>query len=141
MWSQDRIALRVADTVEAWRSWTATHQRYEGPNAALVAHSGRVSTAWATHPTGAIVAAPTTSLPETVGGARNWDYRYVWVRDASFTLEALWVAACPDEARASLRSLTTVASTFHESRQLQIMFGVGGERDLAERELHRRGAR
>jgi GH15 family glucan-1,4-alpha-glucosidase len=49
-------------------------------------------------PTGAIVAAPTTSLPETVGGGRNWDYRYTWVRDASLTMKALWVAACPDEA-------------------------------------------
>ena len=47
---------------------------------------------------GRIVAAPTTSLPETVGGDRNWDYRYTWVRDASLTLQALWVAACPDEA-------------------------------------------
>ena len=60
--------------------------------------SGRVLQGLTYQPTGAIVAAPTTSLPEAVGGGRNWDYRYTWIRDASLTLEALWVAACPDEA-------------------------------------------
>ena len=60
--------------------------------------SGRVLYALTHFPTGAIMAAPTTSLPEAPGGTRNWDYRYAWVRDASFTLQALWVAACPDEA-------------------------------------------
>ncbi len=64
----------------------------------LVHHSGRVLQALTFQPTGAIVAAATTSLPEVVGGERNWDYRYSWVRDASFTMQALWVAACPDEA-------------------------------------------
>ena len=70
----------------------------------LVHHSGRVLQALSFQPTGAIVAAATTSLPEGVGGERNWDYRYSWVRDASFTIEALWVAACPDEASTSSRS-------------------------------------
>ncbi len=134
-WSQERVAARLDDTAEAWRSWSLAHQGYEGPNAELVEHSGRVLHGLTYRPTGAIVAAPTTSLPETVGGARNWDYRFTWVRDASLTLDALWVAACPDEAGAFLDYLTTVASTFHETRQLQIMFGVCGERDLAEREL------
>ena len=134
-WTDDQISLRVADTAEAWRSWTKTHQRYEGPHAALVEHSARVLHGLTYTPTGGIVAAPTTSLPEAVGGERNWDYRFVWVRDASLTLDALWVAACPDEAGAFLRFLTTVSSTFHETRRLQIMFGVGGERDLTEREL------
>ena len=61
-------------------------------------HSGRVLQALTFHPTGAIVAVPTPYLPETIGGERNWDYRYTWVRDASLTMDALWVAACPHEA-------------------------------------------
>jgi GH15 family glucan-1,4-alpha-glucosidase len=125
----------LADTVAAWRSWQGEHQRYDGPYRNLVHHSGRVLQGLTYQPTGAIVAAPTTSLPETVGGERNWDYRFAWIRDASLTLDALWVAACPDEARAFLNYLTTVASTFHESQELQIMFGVCGERDLSERTL------
>ncbi len=99
VWSQTAIANRFADTVAGWRTWSAMHQRYAGPWRELVHHSGRVLQALTFRPTGAIVAAPTTSLPETPGGSRNWDYRYTWIRDASFTLDALWVAACPDEAR------------------------------------------
>lgn len=136
-WSPQRIADRLQDTIAAWRSWEAEHQRYDGPYADLVWHSGRVLQGLTYQPTRAIVAAPTTSLPECEGGERNWDYRFAWVRDASLTLDALWVAACPDEARDFLTYLTTVASTFHESRQLQIMFGICGERDLAERTLDR----
>ena len=87
-------------------------------------------------PTGAIVAAPTTSLPETPGGSRNWDYRYAWVRDASFTLQALWVAACPHEANKFFDYLAgTAASQVRQGADLQIMFGIGGEHDLTEREL------
>jgi GH15 family glucan-1,4-alpha-glucosidase len=87
-------------------------------------------------PTGAVVAAPTTSLPEQPGGERNWDYRYAWVRDASFTMEALWVAACPDEAHQFFDYLAaSSAGEVRNGRDLQIMFGVGGEHDLSEREL------
>lgn len=141
-WSPAGVAQRLADTDTAWKSWAQTHQSYEGPYAELVSHSGCVLQGLTYQPTGAIVAAPTTSLPEVVGGERNWDYRYTWVRDASLTLDALWVAACPDEAAAFLYYLTTVATTFHETGDLQIMFAVTGERDLSERELgHLRGWR
>jgi GH15 family glucan-1,4-alpha-glucosidase len=143
VWSQEEIAGRLDDTVEGWRSWSAMHQAYEGPWRELVHHSGRVLQALTFEPTGAIVAAPTTSLPETVGGERNWDYRYTWVRDASLTMEALWVAACPDEANKFFAFLAgAAASQLHRGIDLQIMFGVGGERDLTERELpHLRGWR
>ena len=135
-WSQDEIASRLDDTVSAWQSWSELHQAYEGPWRDLVHHSGRVLQALSFQPTGAICAAATTSLPEVVGGSRNWDYRYAWVRDASFTIEALWVAACPDEAEEFVEYMTTAAaSSLDRGGDLQIMFGIGGERDLTEREL------
>ncbi len=136
VWSQPEIAARLDDTVEAWQSWSDLHQAYVGPWRDLVHHSGRVLQALSFQPTGAICAAATTSLPEVVGGARNWDYRYAWVRDASFTIEALWVAACPDEASEFFDSMTAFAAgSLERGGDLQIMFGIGGERDLTEREL------
>jgi GH15 family glucan-1,4-alpha-glucosidase len=123
-------------TVDAWRSWSQIHQGYEGPWQELVHHSGRVLQALTYQPTWAVVAAPTTSLPEEVGGVRNWDYRYSWVRDASLTLEALWVAACPDEAEEFFNYLAvSSAGQLRGGEPLQIMFGIGGEHDLSEREL------
>jgi GH15 family glucan-1,4-alpha-glucosidase len=136
IWSQDEIAERLHDTVAAWHSWSALHQNYQGPYEHLVHHSGRVLQALTFRPTGAIVAAATTSLPETAGGERNWDYRYAWVRDASFTIQALWVAACPDEAEEFFGFMATAAaSSLDRGSDLQIMFGIGGERDLSERLL------
>jgi GH15 family glucan-1,4-alpha-glucosidase len=135
-WTAEEITGRLDDTLDAWRSWSAIHQNYEGPWRELVRHSGRVLQAMTFAPTGAIVAAPTTSLPETVGGERNWDYRYTWVRDASLTMEALWVAACPTEANKFFDFLADAATSgVQRGADLQIMFGVGGERDLSEREL------
>ncbi|MGZ8605826.1 MAG: glycoside hydrolase family 15 protein [Actinomycetota bacterium] len=133
-WSQEEIAGLLDATTRAWREWSSAHQNYEGPWRDLVYHSGRVLQGLTYRPTGAIVAAPTTSLPETVGGERNWDYRYSWVRDASFTLDALWVAACPDEAHAYFAWLAgAAASGMSDGAHLQIMFGIGGEHDLTER--------
>ncbi len=136
VWSQSEIGARLEDTVSAWESWSDLHQAYVGPWRDLVHHSGRVLQSLSFAPTGAICAAATTSLPEAVGGTRNWDYRYTWVRDASFTIEALWVAACPDEANEFFDYMTTsAAGSIDQGDDLQIMFGIGGERDLTEREL------
>src|SRR5207248_7516625 len=143
IWAQQQIANHLDDTIAAWRSWSALHQHYDGPWRDLVQHSGRVLQALTFRPTGAIVAAPTTSLPESIGGGRNWDYRYTWVRDASLTLDALWVAACPDEVEWFFGWMANaVAGQLEHGDDLQIMFGVGGEHDLSEREVqHLRGWR
>jgi alpha,alpha-trehalase len=138
VWDAAETAARLQDTQEGWQSWSAIpdHQSYRGPWRDHVLHSGRVLQALTFQPTGAIVAAPTTSLPEAIGGERNWDYRYTWVRDASLTLEALWVAACPHEAGKFFGFLADAAATqIGPGTDLQIMFGVGGEHDLSEREL------
>jgi GH15 family glucan-1,4-alpha-glucosidase len=136
IWSQQELAAQVDNTIAAWQSWCDLHQSYDGPWADLVHLSGRVLQGLSFQPSGAIVAAATTSLPEGIGGERNWDYRYSWVRDASFTMEALWVAACPDEAEDFFAFMATAAASGVGPNQgLQIMFGVGGEHDLTEREL------
>ncbi len=136
VWSPSEIRTRLEDTVAGWESWSELHQAYVGPWQDMVHHSGRVLQSLSFAPTGAICAAATTSLPEVVGGSRNWDYRYTWVRDASFTIQALWVAACPDEANQFFDYVSTsAAGSLDRGGALQIMFGIGGERDLTEREL------
>jgi GH15 family glucan-1,4-alpha-glucosidase len=130
------VSARVAETAEAWRSWEAEHDIYEGPHKELVRHSSRVLKGLTYRPTGAIVAAPTTSLPETVGGERNWDYRFSWIRDSSLTIEALYIGACTDEAEEFVSFMTSSAGGRAGEGSLQIMYGIGGEHDLSERELH-----
>ena len=101
------VAARVADVAEGWRSWEAEHDVYEGPNRDLVRFSARVLKGLTYRPTGAIVAAPTAGLPETEGGERNWDYRYAWVRDASLTVQALYIGSCSDEAEEFVSFMTS----------------------------------
>jgi GH15 family glucan-1,4-alpha-glucosidase len=84
-------------------------------------------------PTGGIVAAPTTSLPEQLGGVRNWDYRYCWLRDATFTLSALMLAGLVNEAKAWREWLLRAVAG--QPRQMQILYGVAGERRITEQEL------
>src|SRR4051794_8854995 len=137
-----RVHGRIADTAAAWRSWEAEHDVYRGGFRDLVQHSARVLKGLTYRPTGAVVAAPTTSLPETVGGERNWDYRFAWIRDSSLTLEALYIGACPDEAEEFVSFMTSAAGGRAGEGSLQIMYGIGGEHDLSERELaHLRGWR
>ncbi|MGV9382302.1 glycoside hydrolase family 15 protein [Nonomuraea sp. NPDC003707] len=137
------VARRIRDTVAGWRSWSRGHADYEGPWRRQVNHSGRVLRAMTYAPTGAMVAAATTSLPESIGGERNWDYRYTWVRDASFTLHALNTATCEEEETAFFTFLSRACATQVDADpDLQIMYGIGGERDLSERRLpHLRGWR
>jgi GH15 family glucan-1,4-alpha-glucosidase len=89
----------LLETVDWWRTW-ASHSTYQGPWRREVTRSLLVLKALTYAPTGGVVAAPTTSLPEQLGGERNWDYRYCWARDAAFTLSALLAAGYRDEARA-----------------------------------------
>ncbi|MGH2970395.1 MAG: glycoside hydrolase family 15 protein, partial [Solirubrobacteraceae bacterium] len=136
------VHARIADTAEAWRSWEAEHDVYAGPHRDTVRLSARVLKGLTYRPTGAIVAAPTTSLPETVGGERNWDYRFSWIRDSSLTIEALYLGACSDEAGEFVSFMTSAAGGRASEGSLQIMYGIGGEHDLSERVLgHLRGWR
>jgi len=127
-------ARTVEDTAAGWRSWMDQHERYDGAYREAVNRSALVLQALTYQPSGTIVAAPTTSLPEIMGGEANWDYRFSWLRDASLTLDALWIAACPHEAT---RYFTWMAAAVGDRRDdpVQIMFGVEGERDLTEHEL------
>jgi alpha,alpha-trehalase len=136
------VPARIEDTVAAWRSWEDEHDVYEGAHRDLVRLSARVLKGLTYRPTGAIVAAPTSSLPETVGGERNWDYRFSWIRDSSLTLEALYIGACSDEAEEFVSFMTSSAGGRAGGGSLQIMYGIRGEHDLSERELsHLRGWR
>jgi GH15 family glucan-1,4-alpha-glucosidase len=126
-------ALRAeTETAEWWTAWTSRCS-HEGPWREAVVRSLITLKALIYAPTGGIVAAPTTSLPEKLGGIRNWDYRFCWVRDATFTLSTLMHSGYIDEAR-EWRSwlLRAVAGT---PSQLNIMYGIAGERRLTELEL------
>ncbi|WP_229686171.1 glycoside hydrolase family 15 protein [Longimycelium tulufanense] len=129
------IERHLETTAAAWREWSRVHQTYEGPYRDQVYLSGRLLHALSYQPTGAIIAAPTTSLPEEIGGERNWDYRYAWIRDASLTMRALWVAACPDEAADLFTFLAEAEASYEPGKHLQILFGVGGEWQISERIL------
>jgi GH15 family glucan-1,4-alpha-glucosidase len=130
-----KVAERITDTIEGWRSWEAEHDIYNGPHRDLVRMSSRVLKGMTYRPTGAIVAAATTSLPEDAGGERNWDYRFAWIRDASLTLQALYIGSCSDEAEDFVSFMTSAAGGRVKEGSLQIMYGIGGEHDLTEREL------
>ncbi len=122
----------VADTEAWWRAWCG-RCTYDGPWSEAVRRSLITLKALTYAPTGGIVAAPTTSLPEQLGGVRNWDYRYCWLRDATFTLYALLDAGYRDEARAFGGWLERAASA--QPSRVQMLYGVLGERRLPELEL------
>jgi GH15 family glucan-1,4-alpha-glucosidase len=122
----------LEDTESFWRDWI-DGCRYEGEYPEAVRRSLIVLKALTYLPTGGIVAAPTTSLPERIGGARNWDYRYCWLRDATFTLYALMNAGFTDEAGAWRDWLLRAIAG--DPAKAQILYGVGGQRRISEYEL------
>jgi len=122
----------LAETESYWREWMRDCG-YEGDYADAVHTSLLVLKALTYLPTGGIVAAPTTSLPERIGGVRNWDYRYCWLRDATFTLLAMMNAGFTDEAHAWRNWLLRAVAG--DPANAQILYGVGGERRISEFEL------
>jgi GH15 family glucan-1,4-alpha-glucosidase len=137
-WSHEQ-APRPIDPVRAirqtetwWREWTR-QLAWNGPWRDAVVRSLLTLKALTYRPTGGIVAAPTSSLPEALGGVRNWDYRYCWLRDAAFTLNALMLAGARTEAEAWREWLLRAVAGSPE--QTQILYGVTGERRIDEQEL------
>lgn len=123
----------LADTLRFWTDWAAGI-RYDGPYHGPVERSAITLKLLCYAPSGAMVAAPTTSLPEWIGGGRNWDYRYVWLRDACFALYSFHVLGHHAEADQFMRFVRRVCR-HKDQPHLQIMYGIDGRRDLPESEL------
>ena len=124
--------LSFDQTSVFWKEWSAKG-KYKGPYAEVVERSLITLKALTFEPTGGIVASPTTSLPEDLGGIRNWDYRYCWLRDTTFTLLAFMNSGYYEEARDWMRWLRRTVAGGPD--QIQIMYGISGERRLAEWEI------
>jgi GH15 family glucan-1,4-alpha-glucosidase len=123
---------RLRETTEFWERWAAI-STYDGAYGEAVQRSALTLKALTHAPTGAMLAAATTSLPEAIGGPRNWDYRFTWLRDASFALYALNIIGYREEAMYFKDWLEW--ATAGRARDLQLMYGLGGERRLTEQEL------
>jgi alpha,alpha-trehalase len=124
---------RLVWTAHHWQHWLARGEFPDHPWRHHLERSALTLKGLTYAPTGALVAAATTSLPETPGGERNWDYRYSWIRDATFTLWALYTLGFDWEANDFFCFIADVAE---RDEHLQVMYGIGGERDLTEQLLH-----
>ncbi len=124
----DELERRLRETVRWWKRWTK-QLSLQGEDQAALRRSAITLKALTYGPTGAVAAAPTSSLPEAIGKSRNWDYRYAWVRDSSFSSRAFAEVGCEAEADAFRRFIMRSAAGHAE--ELQVVFGVGGERRLS----------
>lgn len=129
--SPDETEVAFRETVVYWRTWLS-HCRYKGRWREIVERSALALKLLTYEPTGAIVAAPTCSLPEGVGGERNWDYRYTWLRDSSFTVFALLRLGFTDEATRFVNFLSSLCTHANADNSLQIMYGIDGRKELTE---------
>jgi GH15 family glucan-1,4-alpha-glucosidase len=129
---EEEMDRRLRETIDWWQTWSS-QGKARGRYAAQALRSAIVLKGLSNAPTGAIVAAPTTSLPETPGGSRNWDYRFSWIRDSAFTVRSLAELGFVKEAEGFRRFIERSAAGSAE--QLQILYGVGGERRLLESEV------
>jgi GH15 family glucan-1,4-alpha-glucosidase len=135
------VAESFKATLNYWRNWIA-HCKYRGRWREMVNRSALTLKLLVSQPHGSLVAAPTFGLPEVIGGVRNWDYRYTWIRDASFTIYALMRLGYTEEARAFNHWIEERCRELHPDGSLQIMYGIDGRQDLPELELaHLRGFR
>jgi GH15 family glucan-1,4-alpha-glucosidase len=133
-WDDESAERSFHETVEFWRTWIG-QSRYRGRWREMVDRSAITLKLLTYLPTGAVVAAPTTSLPEHIGGPRNWDYRYCWLRDSAFTMFAFLRLGFRDEALSYLAWLHERGNAHEGGAPLQIMYAVDGRSDLAEEEL------
>jgi GH15 family glucan-1,4-alpha-glucosidase len=129
---REALAARLDGTVRFWQQWIDA-RRYQGPWRDAVARSALVLKALIFSPSGASVAAPTTSLPEQIGGERNWDYRFCWLRDSNFMIDALLELGCYDEARSSFWWF--MHATALTEPDLHVLYRLDGAIGMAEREI------
>ncbi len=145
--SQEEAFAALNTTVDFWRDWLSTAKIPDHPWKPYLDRSALTLKALSYAPTGAIMAAATTSLPETPGGARNWDYRFTWIRDSAFMLRSLYRLGFGWEALEYFGFIldAVTGGDLNRPPELQIMYGIGGERDLTEKTLDHlsgyRGAR
>jgi GH15 family glucan-1,4-alpha-glucosidase len=128
---QEFVSSSFKDTVNYWRTWIG-HSKYEGRWREMVHRSALVLKLLVSNVHGSLVAAPTFGLPEEIGGERNWDYRYTWIRDASFTLYALIRLGYTAEAGNFMRWIEGRCMDLNDDGSMQIMYGHDGRKELTE---------